>query len=196
MKTFSIEIKKTIVTTVEAETFEEAFLLTTADIENGDLGCSFRKAEPSFADISEGSETTGHVANRAVESEVPDCQNYFCIGSEGVLWILGNHGDFEAAEDTAKSLSIDVIWMFGEQTAMDWLERLSQASPSVLLNDKGWVVTASDDGVYINVERDGSPGQIQIKAEDEGFIADIWSNDEEPICVSSAAASYRELERE
>lgn len=57
-----------------------------------------------------------------------DSQDYFCIGADGNLWILGNHGDYEAAEDTAQSLGIDVIWLFGEATAAYWKEKLESAA--------------------------------------------------------------------
>lgn len=58
-----------------------------------------------------------------------DTDEYFCIGADGRLWILGNHGDYEAAEDTAKSLEVEVVWMFGKQTAIDWRDSLLQALP-------------------------------------------------------------------
>ena len=54
---------------------------------------------------------------------------YFCIGADGRLWMLGNQEDYEAAEDTAKSLEVEVIWMFGKQTAIDWRDSLLQAIP-------------------------------------------------------------------
>ena len=41
------------------------------------------------------------------------------------------------------------------------------------MNINGWHVTSSDDGKYLYVELDGAPGQIHIKAEDEGFVVDI-----------------------
>jgi len=56
--------------------------------------------------------------------------DYFCIGADGRLWVLGNHGDYEAAEDTAASLNVDVVWMFGKQTATDWRDSLLQAIPN------------------------------------------------------------------
>ena len=63
-----------------------------------------------------------------------DCQDFFCIGADGNLWILGNHGDYEAANDTAESLGIDAIWLFGEDTAAQWMEKLATATaPSEVL---------------------------------------------------------------
>lgn len=188
-KTFTIQIKKTIVTSIEADTYEEACALAQEDIDNGDLSASFAKAEPEYLDLD---------AKEPEEEGKPveDSENYYCIGAEGNLWILGNHGDFDAAEDTAKSLGVDVIWMFREQTAKDWYEKLKSVFP---LEEKGWLLTTSDDpdGQYLYVQRDGAPGQIHIKAEDEGFVVDIWSaNPQDDYSVASTSATYTELEIE
>lgn len=60
----------------------------------------------------------------------------------------------------------------------------------------GWLVDVSKDGQYIVIQRDGAPGQIHVKAEDEGFIVDIWNDTEPPEVVATAGATYTELERE
>ena len=64
------------------------------------------------------------------------------------------------------------------------------------MNINGWHVAASDDGQYLYIELDGAPGQIHVKAEDEGFVVDIWSDDVGPTCVASTSAFYTELEPE
>lgn len=50
---------------------------------------------------------------------------YFCLASDGLLYNLGDHGDFDAAEDTAQSIGLDVIWLFGELTAHSWRDNLT-----------------------------------------------------------------------
>lgn len=62
----------------------------------------------------------------------------------------------------------------------------------------GWNINTSDDGQYLYIERDGAPGQIHVKAEDEGYVVDIWTYDGcgEPECVASTFALYTELEPE
>ena len=50
---------------------------------------------------------------------------YFCIATDGLLYNLGDHGDYEAAEDTATSLGLDVVWMLGESTAHSWFDTLT-----------------------------------------------------------------------
>lgn len=63
-------------------------------------------------------------------------------------------------------------------------------------NISGWYVSASDAGDYLYIERSNAPGQIHIKAESEGFVVDMWSSDDEPVCVASTSAMYTELEPE
>jgi len=53
------------------------------------------------------------------------CQNYYCLADDGRLYALGNHGDYEAAEDTAKSLGWNVVWLFGEDSRDDWADCLN-----------------------------------------------------------------------
>lgn len=62
------------------------------------------------------------------------------------------------------------------------------------MNINGWEVTASECGQYLYLSLDGSPGQIHVKAESEGFIVDIWSDDDTPEVYGSAHAFYSELE--
>ena len=46
-----------------------------------------------------------------------DSQMYFALCAEGLLWILGDHGDYEAADETAKSLGLNVVWILDEESA-------------------------------------------------------------------------------
>lgn len=54
------------------------------------------------------------------------CSDYFCLGADGNLWVLGNHGDMEAADDTARSIGVQPIWTFDAKTAKEWLEVLNR----------------------------------------------------------------------
>ena len=66
-----------------------------------------------------------------------------------------------------------------------------------MTNLNGWMLHTSDDGRYLYIERDGAPGQIHVKAEDEGFVVDIWPDDEAAAeCAASTYAFYAELEPE
>jgi hypothetical protein len=60
-----------------------------------------------------------------MKSTDKDHEVYFCIATDGLLYNLGDHGDYEAAEDTATSLGLDVVWMLGESTAHSWLATLT-----------------------------------------------------------------------
>ena len=53
-----------------------------------------------------------------------DHEMYYCLASDGEIYILGDHGDYEAAEATAESIGLSVVWMFGEDTARSWLGTL------------------------------------------------------------------------
>ena len=58
----------------------------------------------------------------------------------------------------------------------------------------GWEIFS--DGRYLYICRNSSAGMVQIKAEDEGLVVDLYDDNEEPNCVGTAAATWRELERE
>ena len=70
------------------------------------------------------------------------------------------------------------------------------------MNVNGWHVTASDAGQYLYIELDGAPGQIRVRAEDEGFVVDIWSTDSGDgnmtynVSAATCSALYTELEPE
>ena len=55
-----------------------------------------------------------------------DHEVYFCLASDGLIYNLGDHGDIEAADDTAASLHLEVIWLFGEDTARSWMDTLQE----------------------------------------------------------------------
>jgi len=61
---------------------------------------------------------------------------------------------------------------------------------------KGWLVNASDDGKYLYIQRDGAPGQVHVKAEDEGIVVDLYNDDLDTECCASTYALWTELERE
>jgi hypothetical protein len=61
---------------------------------------------------------------------------------------------------------------------------------------KGWLVNASDDGRYLYIERDNCAGQIHVKADDEGYVVDLYNDNLDPDCCASVYALYTELERE
>lgn len=59
--------------------------------------------------------------------------------------------------------------------------------------DEGWLVRSS--GEYLYISRDGKPGEIIVKAECEGFVVDIWSEDKS-YPDGTTSALYTDLERE
>jgi hypothetical protein len=101
----------------------------------------------------------------------------FC--SEHPEW-FGQGGADEGAEHE---------WLFNAN------KLIKQPSDTKLLLN-GWGLGTSKDGQYLYVERTGSSGQIHVKAGDEGVVVDIWSDNEDPEVIATAAATYSELERE
>ena len=58
----------------------------------------------------------------------------------------------------------------------------------------GWQIsTHPEDDRYIYLTRDGAPGNIPIKADAEGFVVDMYSDDSTPESVSTTYALYTEL---
>ena len=45
---------------------------------------------------------------------------YFALNPDGLLCNLGDHGDWEAANETANDLKIDAIWLLDEFEAQNW----------------------------------------------------------------------------
>lgn len=52
-------------------------------------------------------------------------EKFYCLSMNGDLCALGNHQDWETAEDTAHQLSLSPVWVFGEQTFNDWRQFLN-----------------------------------------------------------------------
>ena len=45
---------------------------------------------------------------------------YFALNNDGLIYNLGDHGDWEAADATANDLKIDAIWLLDEFEAQNW----------------------------------------------------------------------------
>ena len=45
---------------------------------------------------------------------------FFALNNDGLIYNLGDHGDFEAADATANDLKIDAIWLLDEFEAQNW----------------------------------------------------------------------------
>jgi hypothetical protein len=49
---------------------------------------------------------------------------WYCLAADGNLYILGDHGDFEAADDAADEMGLEAVWLFDQTTADEWWETL------------------------------------------------------------------------
>ena len=54
-------------------------------------------------------------------------RQWFALSSSGFLWPLGDCGDFDAAEEIANDLELDVIWIVDSDTARQWLNTINVA---------------------------------------------------------------------
>ncbi len=59
---------------------------------------------------------------------------------------------------------------------------------------KDWIVSTSDCGQYIYIFRENRPGTIQIKAEDEGFVVDIYDDQDDSTSQATTCCFYADLE--
>lgn len=53
-------------------------------------------------------------------------EKFFCLASDGLIYFLGVFDDWEEAEKHAEKKQIDVIWLFGEDSAQLWLDTLKE----------------------------------------------------------------------
>jgi len=52
---------------------------------------------------------------------------YFALNRDGLLYNLGDHGDWEGADCTAQDMQLDNIWLFNENEAKSWIEFISES---------------------------------------------------------------------
>ena len=51
---------------------------------------------------------------------------YFALNNDGLLYNLGDHGDYEAADCTAQDMQLDAIWLIGEDEARNMSEFINE----------------------------------------------------------------------
>jgi hypothetical protein len=51
---------------------------------------------------------------------------YFALNNDGLLYNLGDHGDYEAADYTAQDMNIDPIWIIAEAEARSMRDFLNE----------------------------------------------------------------------
>jgi hypothetical protein len=57
---------------------------------------------------------------------------YFALNEDGLLYNLGDHGDFESADSTAQDMQLNAIWLIGEQEASNWAEFITEQLSSTI----------------------------------------------------------------
>jgi hypothetical protein len=100
---------------------------------------------------------------------------YFCLAADGFLHALGDHGDFEAAEDTALCQGLQSVWLFDQATARSWLEFLQDrlieagAACDLPLPDGDFVLR--DGAAWFSVKG----ASVRIASTDEGVAVDVYA---------------------
>jgi hypothetical protein len=51
---------------------------------------------------------------------------YFALNNDGLLYNLGDHGDFESADCTAQDMQLDAVWIIAEYEARSMAEFITQ----------------------------------------------------------------------
>lgn len=51
-------------------------------------------------------------------------EKFFCLSSDGLIYFLGSFEQWEDAEQEASKRKIDVIWLFGEESARSWTDTI------------------------------------------------------------------------
>ena len=51
-------------------------------------------------------------------------RQWFALSISGNLWALGDCGDYDAAEEIADDLEIEVMWLADYETAKQWYDTI------------------------------------------------------------------------
>jgi hypothetical protein len=51
---------------------------------------------------------------------------YFALNNDGLLYNLGDHGDYESADCTAQDMQLDAIWLIGEDEARSMADFINE----------------------------------------------------------------------
>ena len=60
-------------------------------------------------------------------------RQWFALSSSGNLWALCDCGDYDAAEEIANDLEIDVIWLADYETAKQWHDIITATQEKELI---------------------------------------------------------------
>ena len=66
-----------------------------------------------------------------MEMNIPENEWFALLSDSSLVWI-GNCGDFEAADEIAEDLDLDVVWLFNDIEANQWLQCLLDHTDKVI----------------------------------------------------------------
>jgi hypothetical protein len=57
---------------------------------------------------------------------------YFALNNDGLLYNLGDHGDFDSADCTAQDMQLDAIWIIAEYEARSMADFINEELETTL----------------------------------------------------------------
>ena len=75
-------------------------------------------------------ETLRSILGNLFPCEEDETNVWFALADDGQMYCLCDCGDIAAAEESAKDLGINAIWLADEATARQWQDRLNDNIPS------------------------------------------------------------------
>lgn len=110
--------------------------------------------------------------------------------------ILASGFDVEIWDRGHQAIQSTCFARFVELNDMQHVLRKEDWAPMGLttLTHQGWeVLFSSDEPNRLYVTHEDHPGSIHIKADDEGFVVDVWPDSHEQV-LATCAALYSDLE--
>jgi hypothetical protein len=52
-------------------------------------------------------------------------EKWFCLAADGLIYVLGTFDNYDDADEEAIRRHLDVIWLFGEESARSWQDTLN-----------------------------------------------------------------------
>lgn len=102
---------------------------------------------------------------------IAEINQWYAVCSDGVLRVLGDHGDIETAYETVEDTDLDAVWVLHQETALEWYHQI------------GFRIRNRLPGLWYALDKTGSLNDLcncydfdaaEAKAEEKG-ISPIWT---------------------
>lgn len=107
--------------------------------------------------------------------------NYFALANDGLIYCLSDCGDMEAAEESAKDLGIEPVWIANPETAKLWQENLNRPKPETETSLTDGDYSLTDGAAWFTV----GGRSVRIVNDEDGrlhvFVFELGQEMNEPI---------------